>query len=509
MTALLPLFSSNGNTVPMPRGAPAVLLALLCLLSRTGSLHAMQAGSAAPASSAAPGPSRATVSGTVHDSIARRPLAAALVQLVASEGQGAFGRTVASDSAGRFTFTDVPDGAYLLGFHHALLDSLGVEAPVRRVSVTNGIAVRMDLAIPSIARLRTAICGPASGENTAAVVMGTVRRAKGREAAAGVTVAAQWLEISIGGGNLARRYPRRVATSRPSGWFAICHVPGPGTITLTANLGADSTDVLLMDVPASGFLRRDLYLGTATVTTTAATAISAIDSAAARSQPFTRMLVGSGRLSGRVVEASDGRPLVGAVVGLMNGPRTRTDAQGEWSISNAPTGSRTIEIRAVGHYPEQRVVDVLDGAPPLRVALATFQSVLDTLKVRATRTGPRNLEGFQQRRRAGVGRFLTPDDIARRQPIAASDILRLIPGLYLERSADGDDVLTMRGQFSERCVPAIYMDGREMRGMTSADIDLYMRPDAIAGIEVYVTGQVPPQFDPGMSDCGSIVIWTK
>jgi hypothetical protein len=36
-----------------------------------------------------------------------------------------------------------------------------------------------------------------------------------------------------------------------------------------------------------------------------------------------------------------------------------------------------------------------------------------------------------------------------------------------------------------------------------------VRPADIAGIEVYAAGQVPAQFQPGLTGCGSIVFWTK
>src|SRR5687768_16061541 len=43
-----------------------------------------------------------TISGIVHDSISRRPLAGAAVQLVAPEGQPSFVRATETDSLGRY-----------------------------------------------------------------------------------------------------------------------------------------------------------------------------------------------------------------------------------------------------------------------------------------------------------------------------------------------------------------------------------------------------------------------
>ena len=36
-----------------------------------------------------------------------------------------------------------------------------------------------------------------------------------------------------------------------------------------------------------------------------------------------------------------------------------------------------------------------------------------------------------------------------------------------------------------------------------------IRPDEVAGVEVYSSLMAPPQFSPPRGDCGSIVIWTK
>lgn len=80
------------------------------------------------------------VSGVVRDTMARSPLAGALVQLApydngctdngSTDHGSTVNRSVQSDSLGRFAIDDVPAGRYLVGFLHPLLDSLGVEAPI-------------------------------------------------------------------------------------------------------------------------------------------------------------------------------------------------------------------------------------------------------------------------------------------------------------------------------------------------------------------------------------------
>ena len=315
------------------------------------------------------GVSRTTVSGVVHDSIGRTPLAGSVVQLVSVNAPAPLTRTAIADSLGRFTLVDVPAGRYMLGFLHPMLDSLGVEPPVREVNVAGAQPVRADLGIPSPARLRSAICGQRLSADSGAFVIGVVRDARDGNPAGGVSVAVMWAELSFGPQGLTRHLPRRVITTAANGWFALCDIPTAGTIGLSASRGADSTDLIDVEVPAERFLRRDLYLGPAR-------AVVAGDTP-------TRRRTGDGRLTGVVVTAADGKPLTGAQVSIRDGPQTSANERGEWTLVNAPLGTRMLEVRAIGYYPERRAVDVVTGVAPIRTALSTMKSVLDTVTVTA------------------------------------------------------------------------------------------------------------------------------
>jgi hypothetical protein len=470
----------------------------LALLARLAAAQGLDTTRRAP---------RTTVGGVVRDSIARMPLAGAAVLLVAADSLAtSVGRTTVSDSLGRFTFADVPAGRYMLGFFHAMLDSLGVEPMWHEVQVDASRPVRVDLAIPSAARLRTAICGP--GPDSGSVVVGVVRNAQSRAPAAGVAVSGEWLELSLTPKGLRRRYPRLVAMTAENGRFAICNLPSAATIALVASRGADSTDVIEVKLPADRFLLRELYLGSARIVVTADTA-RGTDTLAPR---LIRQRTGDGRLSGVVVTAVTDRPLASAEVSMPDGPQTRTNERGEWSLVGAPEGTRILEVRAVGYYPERRAVNVVAGEAPIRTALSTTPADLDTVKVTASRLSDRNMIGFEDRRRRGVGRYLTAEDVARQRPFVTSDLFRFVPGLRVDRNRIGETVIQMWGM----CSPSIYLDGNYMGELSAGDIDSWVRPDEVAGIEIYTGPVVPPQFSTGRSgvgashgDCGSIVIWTK
>lgn len=334
-------------------------------------------------------------------------------------------------------------------------------------------------------------------------MIGFVRDAHAGSPLAGVTVAAEWLEISLSRGRIGRRIARVRTTSRASGWYALCGVPGAATVFLIARHGADSTDHIEVQVPAHGFMRHELYLGSSR-------AVGARGAPSGDSLGLPEGVpAGDGSLRGTVTSAADGRPLAGARVKFTGGRSTATNDRGEWVLVNVPPGTRMLEVRAVGHYPERRRVDVVTGAAPVRVALSTLQAVLDTVRVTAPGSSAAHANGFTDRSRGGAGRFISRDDVARRQPLATSDLLSTVPGVRVERAGNGETAITMRGTFTSQCSPAVYIDGHHVRGLSGEDIDTWIHPEEIAGIEIYAGGLVPPQFESGMSGCGSIVFWTQ
>src|SRR4051812_32069905 len=305
----------------------------------------------------------ATVSGVVWDSLAHAPLGSARVQLVAADSVASFSQTTISDSLGRFAFGSVADGRYLVGFLHPMLDSLGIEPPAREVRVVGQQSARVELAIPSAHRLESAYCPSRAAADTTsrAVIVGVVREAPNGATVGGASVSASWLELVFTRTAIASHTQRHAATTANNGWFAICNAPPDGTVFLVAQRAADRTDTIEVVIPAEGFLRRDLYVA----------------------PPGT-----FGALSGSVAAIADGRPIGGADVGIVGGPRTRANDRGQWTLADAPAGTRMLEIRAVGYTADRRPVDVIERGPTVRTALATTSALLDTVNVRGTRRQP-------------------------------------------------------------------------------------------------------------------------
>lgn len=506
------------------------LLAAVFALSAAQTLNGQSAPPRVPASDQSVlANAHASVSGVVYDSLAGAPMAGATVQLVAADGAGNFAESTRSDSLGRFAFSSVPAGRYVLGFYHVTLDGLGLEPVVRGVRVNDALPVRADLAVPPARAVAAALCG-GSGErgsaaNGSGAVLGRVRDARSGAALVGAQVNAEWLELTFERGRVARRIPRRTVTTRDGGWYFVCDTPKPGSITLLARHENDSTDAIATDMPVSGVLVRDLFVGSSRSARASATPTA---DASGTGRVLARR-TGDARITGVVYAAETRRPLANATVSVVDGAQSRANEKGEFALDSVPAGTRTLEVRALGYYPARRAIDIVTGAPPLTIALATLRSVLDTMRVTARRRLDVDVAGFSERQRRGGGQFVTASQIAQRQPAVVSELFRMIPGVYVELLLPSDTVsafaaagessampdiarelyLLMRGTFTHRCVPAIYINGTLMLNLNAADLNSLVRPSELAGIEVYSDLQTPPAFKAGNVACGSIVIWLK
>lgn len=448
-----------------------------------------------------------TVSGVTYDSVAGAPLSGAIVQIASAEFAANADRSTISDSLGRFTLAGLPDGRFTIGFFHPSLDVLGIDAPTREIRVVDRQPVRVDLAIPAARRIRAAICGLAQSPDSGALLVGVIRDAMGDIPMNGATVRGEWYEFSLTDEGLTRHPRYRTAMTAESGWFAMCGVPRDGTIAVIASRGVDSTERTEVTIPAEGLARTELFLGSSRTVMVG----DPSHRGDTLSLPPVRIFVGNARLTGSVITSDGAKPVGGAQVGITNGPQTRANDSGQWTIVDAPPGTRTLEVRALGFYPEQRRVDVVGTNPPISVALATLKSVLDTVRISAgRRVYDRVTYEFDQRRRSGVGGYLTQENIARFGGFETTGLFRLMRGVQVRRdSRTGETNLVMRGANASWCRPAIYIDGHNIPGIGGSEINNWVRPDQVVGIEVYPHLAAPMRYQKPLSGCGTILIWTK
>jgi TonB-dependent Receptor Plug Domain len=133
--------------------------------------------------------------------------------------------------------------------------------------------------------------------------------------------------------------------------------------------------------------------------------------------------------------------------------------------------------------------------------------------------------GFEQRRKMGLGAFITEAEIARHGFSNLIEVLGGARGVRVEwnsdkRSSSGFSTpmpyllgVTSPGS-SVYCRPNFFLDGAPFAVRNSGDyrdLSALLPPVFIKGVEVYSgAGTIPAQYDlTSSTGCGSIVIWTR
>lgn len=212
-------------------------------------------------------------------------------------------------------------------------------------------------------------------------------------------------------------------------------------------------------------------------------------------------------LTGRVVSAMTGGPLPDARVVLKLSQRGAfTDSTGRFTIANVPPGQDTVQVTMIGFADEQLPIQLQPGATT-EVTLLLSETVLRmeeiTVTVERERTG--KLAGFERRRKAGMGHYITPEEIDKMQIRRPSDIVRRVPGIIVGAARLGSAPVHVVRRAS-RCEPTYFVDGVPRKGLTMDELNR----DDILAVEVYRgPAETPPQFQSLGGTCGSIVIWTQ
>lgn len=421
------------------------------------------------------------VTGVVYDSVAHVGLAGALVQLVATSSAGAPVRLgTLSDSAGRFVFPSVERGRFVVGFFHPKLDSLGVEAPLAQVEISGEANVAIDLAVPSIATVLHRACGPGATRDSSGAMVGFVRGAATGMAVGGAAVRARWSEITIDARDGARlRVRESLAHAGDDGWFVMCRVPAGGLVLVSAG---DSGATLEVNVPTDGLLVRDLYV--------------------------PAPAPAAGTIRGTVRDPYDA-PIGGVRIRLWGAVReTRSNAQGEFVLAGLPTGTRMLELRAIGFAPRRELVDVRTHRDVVvDLPLEEFPTTIDTVRVFGSANGGDDrLAGFVRRQALGQGVFLDPEAVERRQPLSFTDLLRGISGVEIGHVRGARTALMRSPDGISSCEPELVVDGMRMPRYDSSLDDL-IPASVVRAVEVYPRRvQAPAEYQ--SLSCGTVVIWT-
>jgi len=224
----------------------------------------------------------------------------------------------------------------------------------------------------------------------------------------------------------------------------------------------------------------------------------------------------SGTIDG-VVSDTNLIPLRAAFVSVLGtNLKIGTGENGRFRITDVPQGQYLLIVKRVGYRPTSAVVEV-PAYDTLRLAYTlepisavTLDPVVVSEKPFSLRLGE-----FAARRRAGIGQFMTAEEIEAKNAVYATELFRNFRSINVSPSRSSP--ITEYYALSHReggnpeagaCAMAVFLDNIPMP--TPFNLDLLPPPRDIAGIEVYSgASTTPPQFSGSNRGCGVILVWTR
>jgi hypothetical protein len=420
-------------------------------------------------------PAPVLVRGIAFDGLRGRPLRDARITLVGGN------KFVTSDARGRFQFDSVPPGVHTFALQHAALDSLGFNGFSTRATITNG-RDEVRISLPSFATLWNTACGGPMPDS-AGFVYGTIRDAENLRPVANATVVVTWTEMVMQrtGRNrtLVQRRSRSESRTDSTGSYTACGVSASTWLRIQAARDSSSSAPIDLSPNSVRLQRRDLLLGQSMSDTT-----------------------GRGTIIGLVTD-SEGRVFAEARVILDGQREIRSGVDGRFILRNVPTGTRQLEVNAVGLVPLTLAVDVTPRDSAAVAAQFSVPVSLNGVRVTATR-GRALAEEFTARRKLSMGHTMDSTEVMRFQTLQS--LFGTFPSLSVAYRSPFWTITMPKG--AGTCIPDIRIDGVEA-GFGHV-IDL--APAEVAGLEVYNRALiVPAQFARAghPPECGMILIWTK
>ena len=448
-------------------------------------------------------PTRA-VQGQVFDSVAGAPLAGAAVHVATRDLLGRPLRTT-TDSLGRFRFSGLSAGRYIIDFEHDVLRALGLESPLLEFVLAGDTLVTIDLGVPSGAVVLALKCGIGIDDSTTSspngMLGGLVRDAAGGHLLGKAIVEVTWNAIALDSGDFRTMVQQVRATTGADGAYRLCGLPVDAPLGLRITSPGAREIVARITVPEEGVARRDFRLA---------------DSAIVR---------GDASLRGYVV--SRGRKPVkagrAAIATLM---RDVPVSEGTFRMTDLPLGTWPVEVRALGLEPRTTLIDATAGGPPLvvRITLDDRPQRLDAVTlVGSPSRESRILDDVLRRQRSSFGTAFLPGSSALQNALHTADVLRSARGFSYRSPTE---IYGRRLANAYCSAIAVYLNGAFFPGGLEGLDDAVLVREVLA-IEAYpdisfapiqwriapvivesqnTVGRPPEKPSPA---CAVVVVWTK
>lgn len=428
---------------------------------------------AAPAAAQqAPAPGFAAVEGIVVDSLRGGLLRGAVVSVSGSE------RLAFTDSLGRYRLDSIVPGTHVVELSHEMLDTLGIRVYSPQIEFPADSTVILALDIPSSGTIISAKCQRSASD--AGAVFGLVLDAESEQPIPGAEITLSWVQLTVGREIGIRYEPqRRTVVSDAAGRYRACELPVDLIADITAARGRDSTSAVPVRYAGPGLAIATIFVGSA--------------DSAQRSGGAAAPNTGATVAVRGVVIDSAGKPIPGARVGIASSPDAAvTDADGTFALATRRSGTQALIVRRLGYQPEEVSVNVTRrAAREVTIRLKTLVPVLEAVLVQARRDFALERVGFAGRRRSGLGKYLTTEELERRHALSIADFLTHIPSLRRDAG------------LSPACI-TYWVDGTRWLGSP----DDAMSPSEVGAIEAYSSSFVPSEFQ-NFDMCGVVVIWSK
>jgi hypothetical protein len=221
-------------------------------------------------------------------------------------------------------------------------------------------------------------------------------------------------------------------------------------------------------------------------------------------------------VGGSVRDEGSGAAVAGATVSLqqVDGPGRAgaiTDASGAFLLPLAARSARyVIRVEHPSYLPFADTLELRSQeAVTLELRLGRDAIPLQPLVVSGRID--RRLQGYHERlsRGGGFGRFVTRSEMDRLAAIRATDYLRRVPGVRVDR-VNGGSMVTMNNPLGN-CTPLVFIDGIPLEQRAPDEVDDRLDPAMLEGIEVYpgLTG-LPLEFASAQpTGCGVVAFWTR
>ena len=444
------------------------------------------------------------IEGTVTDSVRARPLAGVRV-LAVNAGSPADARGAATtDSAGRYRIEALPAGRYMVGFESPLLDSLEIALPGRAGEVTPGGTATVNLAVPSAAKLRSAVCSGAALPKETGAVYGRVVSAETENPLPGTVVALAWWELTVDRTTL--RSDSRLRTASDStdagGWYRVCGVPTGTWLSLQLQHDGRAGSVIRTIIGDTlGIAIRHLSFSTSG---SRADADSGSESPRGGDTPLS----GTAKLGG-VIRGIGDTPLASAEVRVRGTEAVGyTDASGRYSLGGLPAGTQVMDVRHIGYVAAETSVELRSGAVVTSDVRLQRIVNLDSIRVVARRSRYVEFDKAYNKKSLG-GYFLGPEDLEQMRVAMTSDIVWRIPGFRVVGNGPDAIVVGRNGGSLNQCRANVVVNGAPNQPINDVNpfnvgaIAAYSGGGSFGDVSEYDTGS------PRGGYCGLILIWTK